>query len=170
MSRFAPILAATALAACAGETITQRRDYGGLTVETVQAATGGVQRVEVRGAPPDGADAEAVVEALRAPARWPATRYAPTTQPVGTRLVLEFGRGSGGRESCRGPSGSPSEAPLRVAATLCRGDRAQSTAALVADAAGPSDPRFAPAMTRLLRAVLTPTRSRFPRRLGGAED
>ena len=152
-----------ALAGCAGaERVFNVSPIPQHRADIVRSATGGLQFVEIHGAPPDGTEAATVVAALRAPAGFRPTRYArvqPGAQSL--RLVLEFGATSGGPTSCAAPRGAAqaSDADLQAAATLCQGASAVSNATMRAPGvSGPSAPGFEDAAQSLLRAVLTPER------------
>ncbi|MGF1659621.1 MAG: hypothetical protein ACFCUS_09325 [Rubrimonas sp.] len=162
-------LAALALAGCADSVrvfnaspIPQHR------ADISRAATGGIQALEVHGAPPDGAAPEAVAAATTGPAGFRPTRYALAAPGEGgLRTVFEFGGAAGGQASCRAPRGS-AQAPgadMQIAATLCQGSGDVSTATLRAPGvAGPSSPGYEAAVRALLRELLTPERPQmFPR-------
>jgi hypothetical protein len=165
----ASLAAALALAGCADATrvfnvnsIPQHR------ADMSRAATGGVQALEVHGAPPDGASPEAVAAATTGPAGFRATRYALAPAGAGgVRVVFEFGGVSGGQASCRAPRGAAQAAgaDMQIAATLCLGSGDVSNATLRAPGvAGPSSPGYEPAVHALLHELLTPERPQmFPR-------
>lgn len=162
------IMAAAAFAAgCAGfggDVITQIERSSAYSNERARAATGGVQPVEVVGAPPDGAGPEAVAAALRAPGIYPATTYrAVPPGGGGLRTALVFGATLSPQAVCAAPQ--PGGAPaLVVSAALCQGETPLSGARMRAnDLTGPSDPGFDDAMARLMIAILPRERQRLKR-------
>lgn len=150
------LLSAPSLAGCGGGTITQGQTLKPQEAAVADAITGGVQPVEIHGAPPDGATPEEVAAALPTPGgRRPTTFEAVPRGAVPFRLVLEFGDLGLGDRPCYAPVGYVGGADLRVGATLCNGDRAYASALLSgADVAGPSDPGFRSAMSGLFAALL----------------
>jgi hypothetical protein len=166
------LTAAAALAACAGARRIDAPPTFGYSFSQAQQVTGGLQRIEIAGAPPDGATPEQVAAALRGPAGFPPTRYeAAPPGGGGTRTVLEFGQPRATAGACTAPrGGGAGDGALVVTAILCRGDRATSTATLTApDLAGPSSPGFTDAMALLFRKLL-PIQLKPRFRFFGAHD
>jgi hypothetical protein len=116
--------------------------------------------VEIRGAPADGADPQAVAEALRLANWWPQTPFravAPGEAAGGQRIVVAFGWRGGldpGR-LCAGRAPEPQPTPgLEVAAAYCVGSRAGSGGRLShPQPLTTDDPEFAASMTRLFDAI-----------------
>ncbi len=164
MKRMAMIglVGAALLTGCAGGGETILADSpDGLSVSRAGQFSGGQQFVEVIGAPPDGASAEAIVAGLRAPPAVAATRYvAVPPGGGGARLVLEFGVVTGGLSSCRAPRAAATDT-LVLTATLCSERRTIRSATMrSADLKGPSSPGFDAAMGRLMAVLLTSERRR----------
>ncbi|MEM9196416.1 MAG: hypothetical protein AAGD12_01075 [Pseudomonadota bacterium] len=114
--------------------------------------------VVVLGRPPDGADADAVAQALRLPQRLGGGGVVAV--PAGTgglRLVISFSA-AGLNSLCRADAARETRAAaLTLSVGLCRDGAGLAFGILSAEGiAGPSDPDFASAMSTLLREVLVP--------------
>lgn len=164
--RAGALSASLAAAACAGAL--EERVYGQAYLPAYSplgfsafAAAGPL--VEVRGAPPDGAGAEAVAAALRLPGRFPHVPFravAPGAAPTSQRIVLAFGlRAADPARMCAGEvEGGAQTDGLSVAAAFCVGSRPASSAVLAHERPlGVGDPAFTDAMRRLF-AQLAPSR------------
>lgn len=150
-------LAALALAGCgAGGTVVRNLEVGRINdAGLIGPFTGGLQRVEIAGAPPDGATPAQVAAGMALPAGFPATRFeAVAPGGGGRRVVLEFGVVGGPPAACVAPR--QAAAPTLVAtATLCDGARALRAATLSTPrVAGPSAPEFTRAVQALMAEVL----------------
>ncbi|MFN3613427.1 MAG: hypothetical protein ACK4WC_02555 [Rubrimonas sp.] len=129
--------------------------------------------VEVRGAPADGADAQAVADVLRLPGWWPQTPFravSPAEAAGRQRIVIAFGW-PGGLDPdrlCAGQAPEPRQtAGLEVAAAWCSGSRAGSGGRLShPKPLTPADPQFAAVMTRLFHAI-APADDPLDRNRGG---
>jgi len=144
----------------AGETILADQPQP-ISINRSMQFSGGQQFVEVIGAPPDGAQADAIAASLRAPPDVAETRYvAVAPGGGGARLVLEFGAVTGGLHSCTRPR-SGAASTLVVTATLCSERRNIRSATLRSDGlSGPGSPGFEAAMGRLMGVLLSPQRWR----------
>ena len=174
--------AAFALSACvatatSGETIHSEDIYlrYNLLDASQFAAAGG--RIEVYGAPQNGASAEEVAAALRLPAYLtPRDATAVAQGAEGYRVALVFAPQAGisGASVCKGKAkGGQAGSTTKVLAAFCRGEKTiLSEARLEASGAFvPGAPAFQKGMSRLLKKVL-PRKSPFDegegrRRIGG---
>lgn len=150
-------LAVAGCAASSGELIYNDYYYSYVPSNFRSMAAAGAP-VEIFGAPPGGASPEEVVAALRMPARLSSTPPRLAEVPgQGQRLVFAFGSGGSvnGDALCAGRThGGEIEDRLEVAAAYCRGDRVLTQAQMSLNApVGPSDPRFAKAMRRLIETL-----------------
>lgn len=114
--------------------------------------------IEIFGAPPGGASAEQVVEAIRMPARLNAASPRLAEIPgQGQRLVFAFGLAGPvtGEALCAGAVvGSTLPDRLEVAGAFCRGERMLTRANMTAPGpVGPPDPRFTESMRRLIETL-----------------
>jgi hypothetical protein len=114
--------------------------------------------VQVVGRPPDGSDAEAVVAAMRLPARFRTTRVVPVETPgEGQRIVVVFAP-SGRLGWCRDPQASGGAGPadgFRAGLAYCWGGREMTSVVMETRAArGPSGSGFRAAMIEGLHALL----------------
>lgn len=152
-------LAALVLAGCGapgtgpGGTIIYNIDAPRGRASEVRAALQGGARVAVLGTPTDGASAEAVAAALRAPAKFGGGGFvAVPAESRDPRIVLAFSRSSPAA-LCAGTAGSG--AGGIVTAALCTGTSPLASAVMESPAlTGPGNPGFAEAMRMLLSAML----------------
>lgn len=163
MRRTALLAATVLLGACgAGPVVTHTGEFSSLAYGRSFDATGGLQSLEVVGAPPDGASPETIAARLRAPAFFQPTTYqAVPPGQGGLRTVLEFGAPYSGDTSCRSPRGNATSGGLLVSATICSGAYSYATATVRdPDVQGPSSPGYDQAMNQLMLGLTARDRRR----------
>ncbi|MDF2233426.1 hypothetical protein P2H44_12770 [Albimonas sp. CAU 1670] len=143
--RIAPLAAALLLAGCAGAGTVSQVDRSPGSAGQIRVFLATQPVAQVVGTPPDGATAEAVTAALRAPASQGGKGFGPAGPGTDPRLVISFAGGSPDA-LCAGSTpggGAAADGRLEALIVYCAGGASRGSARVASGAvAGPSSPGF----------------------------